>query len=91
MLTVRTVSDFRRIYRAGPYAWPGSYPCYFVTADGGVLSWKAAKECRREILHAIASDDSRSGWRVVAVEVNYEDANLVCDHTGEKIPAAYVD
>jgi hypothetical protein len=90
-MLIRTVSDFRKAYRTGPYAWPGGYPCYFVTADGAALSWKAAKECRREILNAIASDDRQSGWRIVGVDVNYEDANLVCEHTGEKIPAAYVD
>jgi hypothetical protein len=29
------------------------------------------------------------GWSVVAVGINYEDQDMVCCITGEKIPAAY--
>lgn len=88
-MLIKTISDFRRAYRAGPYAWPGGYPCYFITADGATLSFEAAKERRHEILQAIANKDSQSGWHIVAVDINYEDDNLYCEHTGEVIPSAY--
>lgn len=88
-MKIKTVSDFRKAYKSGPYAWPGGYPKFFITADGGVLSWKTAKECRGEILRAIAGQDTRSGWCIVGVDINYEDENLHCDHTGENIPSAY--
>lgn len=83
-----SVSDFRRDIRQ-PYAWPGGYPQHFITADGAALSFKAAKEQRREILQAIRDDDKASGWRVVALDVNWESESLTCDHTGEPIESAY--
>lgn len=90
-MQIKTVSDFRKAYKTGPYAWPGGYPMYFITADGAALSWKAAKDCRGEIVRAIANKDTRSGWCIVGVDINYEDESLYCDHTGEKIPSAYGD
>ena len=29
------------------------------------------------------------GWRVVAMDVNYEDTDLICDHTNQPIECAY--
>lgn len=89
-MTINTVSDFRKAYRAGPYAWPGGYPVFFVTSDGGALSFKAAKQERRNILEAIAHKQN-DGWRVVASEINWEDPDLLCDHTGERIESAYAE
>ncbi|WP_028165470.1 hypothetical protein [Bradyrhizobium elkanii] len=91
MPAIKTISDFRAAFRNGPYAWPGGYPLYFITADGAALSFKAAKAERRNILEAIRDDDKRSGWRVVAIEINWEDGNLICDHTSERIESAYAE
>ena len=89
-MKIQTISDFRRAMRAGPYAWPGGYPVYFITADGGALSFKSARACRREILNAIADNASRSGWRIVAADIAWE-GPLFCDHSGEPIETAYGD
>jgi hypothetical protein len=89
-MLINSIHDFRAAMRQGPYAWPGSYPCYFITSDGAALSFAAAKQCRREILEAIRDHD-RSGWRIVALDVNWEDPDLICDHTGERIESAYAD
>ena len=86
-----TITQFRRLMREGQYAWPGGYPRYFVTTDGGVLSFEAAKECRRQILEALARQDQRSGWGVAGVDINWEDPDLVCDHSGQRIECAYGD
>lgn len=83
-----TIGDFRRAIRHGPYAWPGGYPVYFITQDGGALSFKTASEERRQILDSICRDIN-DGWRVVAMVVNWDDNSLFCDHTGEKIEVAY--
>jgi hypothetical protein len=85
-----TISDFRRDYRIGKFAWPGGYPRYFVCEDGEALSFEAAKENRRLILEAIRDQD-RSGWHVVGVDINWEDVNLRCAHTNEPIQSAYGD
>jgi len=31
------------------------------------------------------------GWRVVACEANWEDAELYCDYSGERIESAYAE
>jgi hypothetical protein len=87
-MTIETISDFRKAMRHGPYAWPGGYPCYFITNDGAALSFKTARNERRLILEAIRDRDN-SGWRVVAMDVNWEDSELRCDHSGEPIESAY--
>ena len=87
-MNINSISDFRRAVRNGPYAWPGGYPLYFVCSDGEALSFAAAKQERRLILEALRDND-RSGWRVVGVDTNWEDAELRCAHTGELIEAAY--
>lgn len=88
-MRIETVSDFDAALANGAYAWPGGYPLYFVTDDGGCLCFKAAALEAQLIRDAIAADDRQSGWRVVACEVNWEDETLICEHTGAKIESAY--
>jgi len=86
---IATSADFKATLRAGAYAWPGMYPLYFVTDDGAALSFESARNNARYIIDAINSKHYGGGWRVCAVEVNYEDSDLVCDHSGQSIPSAY--
>jgi hypothetical protein len=88
-MRIYTVSDFRKAMRHGPYAWPGGYPCYFITADGAALSFKTAKAERRQIVEAISHNQRHSGWQIVGMDINWEDHDLTCAHTDEKIEAAY--
>jgi hypothetical protein len=85
---IKTISDFRAAMRHGKYAWPGGYPCYFVLSDGEALSFEAAKENRRFILESIAGH-LNDGWRVVEMDINYEDSALYCAHSGNLIESAY--
>ncbi len=89
-MEIRNISDFRRAVRNGPYAWPGGYPCYWIMSDGGACAFTVAKSERRNMLEAIRDRDS-SGWRPVAFDINWEDGDLTCDHTGESIECAYRD
>jgi hypothetical protein len=86
---INSISDFRAAVRYGPYAWPGGYPLYFITSDGAVLSFEAVKSERRNILEALRDNAKRSGWHVCAIEINWEDPELFCDHTGKRIESAY--
>ena len=88
---VTTVAEIQAALDHGPYAWPGGYPLFFITADGGALSFDSVKEEWDNVREAVETDDDGSGWRVVAVEVNWEDENLYDDHSGAKIPSAYGD
>jgi allophanate hydrolase subunit 1 len=89
-MDIKTVHDLRRALRAGPYAWPGGYPLYFVADDAQALSFRTVRENLRRVLESVAYREN-DGWRVVAIEVNYEDNELVCAHTGEPIESAYGD
>lgn len=80
--------EVKRQLRDGPYAWPGGYPKYFVTTDGAALSFQAVRDewCNVVWSHLNSVND---GWRIAGVDINWEDAELVCDHTGEQIESAY--
>jgi hypothetical protein len=80
---IETVADLKATLRAGPYAWPGGYAIYFVTADGAVLSFAAALAEFRIIAGAIRDGDTRGGWRIVGTGCTADDDDTpVCDHTG---------
>lgn len=59
---------------------------YFVTADGGTL---AIDTVIAEIDKVDFTDPSDKQWHIVGYEVNYENPDLLDDHTGKSIPAAY--
>lgn len=86
---IESVAEFKATLRAGGFAWPGGCPMCFVTSDGGALSFESARENAREIISALMSGDKRNGWRVCACEINWENSDLVCGHSGKAIPSAY--
>jgi len=83
-----TISEFREAMRRGKYTWPGSYPLYFVMADGAALSFEAARENRRLILEAIAHGHDEQ-WLPLGLQVNWEDQELYCADSNRKIKVAY--
>lgn len=90
-MNITTPADFARALNSGPYAWPGGYPIYFITEDGAALSYESAKREAKLICQAIRDDDKRGGWRVCAADINWEDAELFCDHSGKRIESAYAE
>jgi hypothetical protein len=88
-----TLAKIKQHLRNGQYAWPGGYPLYFTTNDGAALSFKAVREEWRSVVEAHILDakylNMRSSWLLAGVEINYEDNELYCDHTGERIESAY--
>jgi hypothetical protein len=72
-----------------PYAWPGGYPRYFICADGEAMSFAEAKINQGQIIDAINGDPFESEWRVIGCEINWEDTELFCVSSGEKIESAY--
>ena len=77
--------------RNGAYAWPGGYPTYFVAADGEAISFAAVKANFKLCLHDTLYPEFGNDWRIVAHEVNWEDADLYCAHTGKRIESAYAE
>ena len=72
------------------YAWPGGYPLFLVTSDGGCLCPACVKSQWRSIAGAALSHDINSGWHPEGHAINFEDPDLYCDHCGKQIEAAYV-
>lgn len=65
------------------YAWPGGYPLYYLTKDGGCLCSK----CANENLEQTLGDDP--AWKIEQVDINYEDTTLYCDNCQEMVESAY--
>ena len=89
-MKIKTTKDLKTALKNGQWAWPGGYPLYFITSDGAALSFDAVRSEYRQVISAIRHglDD---GWRVVSCEINWEDSDLYCDHTGQPIQSAYGD
>lgn len=85
---ITNAAELKATLRAGPYAWPGGYPLYFVMSDGESLSYESARGELRQLLDAFQPQGD-SQWRVVGCEINYENLDMVCCHSGEPIPSAY--
>ena len=85
-----TVHQFIDSLRGGPYTSFGSYPLFWITADGETLSHEACKRNALRIARAIKSR-SEPEWRVVAYDANWEDPDMVCADTGKRIESAYAE
>lgn len=85
---IKSCADLKSCLRNGAYTDLGGYPLYFVTSDGAALSFDAVRDNLVSVYDSIQNkiDD---GWRVIGCDINYEDTELVCDHTGKPIPFAY--
>lgn len=97
-MLIKTVFDFNKVLaEQGPYTWPGGYPTYFITSDGAALSWQAVVDNQTLIRDSIISSPCGNngyctdgdGWRVICIDVNWEDDDLYCEHIGNKIESAY--
>jgi hypothetical protein len=86
-----TLLELKAALRSGPYAWPGGYPVFFFTAYGEALSFEAVKGNWREVCAAMMHKGSAKDWEVVSSYINWEDPDLYCAHTGERIESAYAE
>lgn len=85
---IETVADLKAALRHGKFTDLGGYPLYFITSDYDTMSFESVLENLASVMDSVATK-SRDGWRVIAVEINYEDNDMVCCHSGKRIPSAY--
>ena len=90
-MPLMTLAEIKGRLRAGEFAWPGGYQCYFIATDGEALSFDAVREGWSQVVRAHLTNDRHCGFGVVACEINYEDTECYCAHTGKRIPPAYGD
>lgn len=87
---IANTRELAQAFKQGRYTSRGCYPLYFVTSDGEALSHDAVRDNYRAIVQSIRGDHN-DGWRVIAVDVNWEDPELFCADTGERIESAYAE
>jgi len=85
VLGLKGMQQVKSALRAGKFAWPGGYECFFMTSDGEILSYEAVRAHLRDVLEAVRLN-LRDGWRVVALGcMAEEDEPVVCADTGREI------
>ena len=82
-----THTDHLDEVRDNPYAWPGGYPKYAITDDGGCICAK----CAKDEYERLACADPGDGFYITALDINWEDTELTCDHCSDRIESAYGD
>lgn len=89
MPILTNLREIKQALRQGPYAWPGGYPTYFIDSDGAALSHEAVRAEWSQVVETFIHNIRNTGWNIAGIEINYEDADLYCEHTGKRIPSAY--
>ena len=82
------LSEIKNELRLGEYAWPGGYPKYFIASDGESLSYDSVRSNWKNIVWSHLNG-VRDDWHIQAVDINWEDDNLYCAHSGNRIESAY--
>lgn len=77
-------NELKAALRNGPYAWPGGYQMYMVDANGMPMSFEGAE---KEFLRFRGAEHTFEF--PIYVSVNWENDELYCDITGERIPSCY--
>jgi len=92
-LKTMTKANWKNIKRAirEKYEWPGGYPLFIAMRDGEALSIDAARANWRHICRAYVSGDMRDSWYPAEAMVNWENPDLYCAHTNNRIESAYAD
>jgi hypothetical protein len=85
-----TVEQLKNFIRH-KYAFPGGYPMYLVMHDGASLCHACARDNFRMILSRTRDPYTFDDWAAEGIDINYEDANLYCEHCGARIESAYAE
>lgn len=83
------LAKIKELLRRGMYSWPGWYPMYFRMADGEAMSFQAVEDNWREIVRAHLRNETHSDWYIVDYDINWENTELYCAQTNERIESAY--
>jgi len=85
------MNQLRKQLVDNPYAWPGGYPIFAITEDNSALCKDCCK-AEATIIDAATDDIAEDNqWRIIALDINWEDNNLYCDHCSKQIEVAYED
>ena len=88
-MNIKNTTDLKVALRAGPYAWPGGYPTYFIAADGEPLCHNCVKQNFKQVVQEHNNPTRHDQFRVIGQEINHEDTHLYCAHCEQPIETAY--
>ena len=88
-MKIKNTSELKNALRNGPYAWPGGYRTFFLAADCQPLCRDCVRDNFRLVLQEMEHPTWRPQWRVIGVDINYEDQHCHCANCGEHIEPAY--
>lgn len=86
---IEDTHELRATLRAGKHLFT-CYPRFLMTSDGEALCFDCAREEYRSVSFAVRHK-LNDGWRVIACDINYEDASMRCVHCNNCIESAYTD
>src|SRR6266581_3178159 len=84
-MLIKTVNDLREALKPHTYC----YGTFFVTNEGEVLSVKAVKNNIKDVIRAIKFPDNNSTWKLTYCDINWENQELYCEETNERIEPIY--
>jgi hypothetical protein len=87
-MNITTVRELMTSLREGPYTSVGSYPKFWYTHAGEVLSYRAVCD---EVYSNARYVRDRDRDRIIGCGINWEDPCLYCDETNERIESAYAE
>jgi hypothetical protein len=88
-MNINSTTALKNALRNGPYAWPGGYPVYCIAADSAPLCFDCVKNNFKLVLGEMRAPSRNDQWRVVAIDINYEDTDCWCAHCEKQIESAY--
>lgn len=84
-LDIDTGAKLRATLRAGEWAWPGGYQCFFYTSDGAALCFDCVRAHFHSVLHSVRTE-CNDGWRVIHLDCDAGlDEPVHCDHCNKPI------
>ena len=86
-MEINNINQLDQSLESGSLTDVGGYPKYWVTKDGGILSFEAISQELELIKSAIENDDDPQ-WQVIGCDINWEQ-ELRCDHLNKEIQSAY--
>lgn len=83
-----TLLEIKRHLREGEFTSVGGYPKYFVACDGSPLSFDWVRDNWANVVNDYVGLKHPS---IAVVDINWEDCDLVCEGSGQRIPSAYAE
>jgi len=88
-MKITNTTELKTAIRNGKYVWPGGYNTYFIAQDCEPLCHDCVRDNFRLVLQEMRHPSWHDQWRVVGIDINFEDAHLHCINCNEHIEAAY--